>query len=142
VRGKGRLLHEFSVAQSIVETVIQVAEQHGALAVRDVNLEVGEVALVNTDQLGWHIDMLVRGTLAEGVRLHWTKVSARIRCTACGYEGGVRYEESDPSTHFAVPIFECPQCEGAQTTLTSGRELRVVDISVSFQNDPEGESNA
>jgi hydrogenase nickel incorporation protein HypA/HybF len=135
-------LHEFSVAQSIVETVIQVAEQHGALAVRDVNLEVGEVALVNVEQLGWHIDMLVRGTLAEGAKLHWSRVPARIRCVECGYEGGVRYEESDSASHFAVPIFECPQCGGAQTTLISGRDLRVVDINVRFPGDPEGGADA
>jgi hydrogenase nickel incorporation protein HypA/HybF len=136
------VLHEFSVAQSIVETVIQVAGQHGAQAVQEVNLEVGEVALVNVDQLGWHIDMLVRGTLAEGVRLRWTKVPAKIRCIGCGYEGGVRYAESDPSSHFAIPMFECPQCGSAQTTITSGRDLRVVDISVKFQEDPEGGADA
>ncbi len=131
-------MHEFSVAKSVVETVIQVAEQHGAKAVQEVSLEVGEVALVNMDQLGWHIQMLVQGTIAEGVQLKWTQVAAAIRCMGCGYEGGVRYEERDPSSHFAIPTFECPQCGSPGTRITGGRDLRVVDISVKFEGDEEG----
>ena len=131
-------MHEFSVAQSVVETVIQVARQHNARQVQEVNLEVGEVALVNVDQLGWHIQMLIQGTIAEGMNLKWTNVPTMIRCMGCGYEGGVRYEEKDPTTHFAVPTFGCPQCGCPRTTITSGRDLRVVDISVRFEGEEKG----
>ena len=54
-------MHEFSIAQSIVETVIKVAQDNGASQILGVNLEVGEVAFVNVDQLGWHIQMLTQG---------------------------------------------------------------------------------
>ncbi len=135
-------MHEFSIAQSIVETVIKVARDNGASQILGVNLEVGEVALVNVDQLGWHIQLLTQGTLADGMQLQWTRIPAGIRCQGCGYEGGLRYEKEDPSWHFSVPSFECPQCESPNTVITHGRELRVKDINVRFDQEEGGQPDA
>ena len=135
-------MHEFSIAQSIVETVLQVAREHGARQVLSVNLEAGEVALINVEQLGWHIQMLTQGTPAQGVELNWHRVPARIRCLACGYEGPVKYEETDPALHLALPIFECPQCSSPQTQIAAGRELRIVDINASFDGEEGGKGDA
>ncbi len=135
-------MHEFSIAQSIVETVIQTARVHGARRVLAVNLEAGEVALVNVEQLGWHIGMLTQGSVAQGMQLNWRRIPVRIQCLECGYEGAVRYEETDPSAHLSVPTFECPRCEAAQTRITAGRELRIVDIHASFDDEEGGEDHA
>lgn len=132
-------MHEFSLAQSVVETVLQAAREHGASAVEEMNLEVGEVALVNMDQLEWHIRMLTQSTPAEGVRIKWRTIPARILCLECGYEGLVGHRELDPSSHFEIPILECPVCESPKTRILSGRELRVVDICARFPEQPSGE---
>lgn len=132
-------MHEFSLAQAIVETVLQAASQHGASAVEEVNLEVGEVALVNMEQLEWHIQMLTQATAADGVRIGWRIVPARILCLECGYEGVVGHRELDPSFHYEIPILECPECESANTKIVSGRELRVVDIHARFPEQASGE---
>jgi hydrogenase nickel incorporation protein HypA/HybF len=131
-------MHEFSIAQSIVETVIKVAQDNGASQILEVNLEVGEVALVNVDQLGWHIQMLTQGTLAQGAQLNWSRVPAAIRCEGCGYEGGLRYEREDPSWHFSMPSFECPRCDSPKTVITHGRELRIKEINARFDQAEEG----
>ena len=133
-------MHEFSLAQSVVETVLQVAAQHGASAVEEVNLEVGEVALVNMQQLEWHIRMLTQDTLADGARLSWTSVPATILCLECGYQGEVRHRELDPSSHWEMPIFECPACESPNTRILSGRELRIVDIQARFPQEREADN--
>lgn len=132
-------MHEFSLAQSIVETVLQAAREHGALAVEEVNLEVGEVALVNMEQLQWHIRMLTQATTADGARLNWKIVPASILCLECGYQGLVGHKELDPLSHFEIPVFQCPACESPSTKILSGRELRVVDIHARFQEQPPGE---
>jgi len=140
-RPKEHPLHEFSVAQSIVETVLKVAEDNAASQVLEVNIDVGEVALVNTEQLAWFIQTLVQGTIADGMKVLWNRVPATIRCMECGYEGGVRYLQEDPKWHFSVPTFECVECNSSQTVITSGRELRIKDISVRFDETGEGEKN-
>lgn len=130
-------MHEFSVAQSIVETVLQVAKRHNASRVLQVNLIVGEVALVNTEQLSWYIHMLTKETVAEGMELHVTSSPVRIRCPDCGYEGGVRYRGSDSFWHSSLPVLECPHCQSAQTSILSGRELHIKDMHVRFPGDEE-----
>ncbi len=132
-------MHEFSLAQSVVETVLEVARQHGALAVEEMNLEVGEVALVNMEQLEWHIRMLTQSTVAEGVRLRWRTVPATILCLGCGYQGLVGHKEMDPQSHLEIPVFQCPECDSPNTRILSGRELRVVDIHARFQEQTPGE---
>ncbi len=131
-------MHEFSVAQSIVDTVLKVAEENAASQVLEVNIDVGEVALVNTDQLAWFVQTLVQGTIAHGMKILWNKVPAMIRCMECGYQGGVRYLQEDPQWHFSVPTFECVECNSSQTVITSGRELRIKDISVRFDQTGDG----
>jgi hydrogenase nickel incorporation protein HypA/HybF len=134
-------MHEFSLAQSIVDTVIKVGRQHGARQILEVNLLVGEVALVNVDQLGWYIDMLTKETAAEGVKLSVTKTPVRIRCMSCGYEGGVTYRESDSRWHVSLPVFDCPQCNSPETIITSGRELHIKDMNVRFDEEELQEGN-
>ncbi len=134
-------MHEFSLAQSVVETVLQAAARHGAAAVEEVNLEVGEVALVNMEQLEWHIRVLTQSTMAEGARLNWKTAPARILCLECGYQGAVGHKELDSTSHFEIPIFECPACESPSTKITSGRELRVVDIHARFPEQAPGEAD-
>lgn len=132
-------MHEFSVAQSIVNTVIDLADKHKASQIMEVNLVVGEVALVNMDQLKWHIDMITKDTIAEGVRISATHSPAMIRCEACGYEGGVKYRGEVSDQHSSVPSFECPECDSSDTVIVSGKELHIKDMNVKFNEDEKQE---
>lgn len=128
-------MHEFSLAKSVVETVLQVAAEHGAVAVEEVNLEVGEVALVNMEQLEWHVRMLTEATPAQGARLRWRSIAATIQCMECGYHGPIQHRELDASSHAELPVFQCPICQSPSTRILSGRELRIVDIRARFEED-------
>ena len=132
-------MHEFSVAKSIVDTIIQVAEANNAVRVLEVNLELGEVSLVNLDQLNFHIEMLVEDTIAKGMKVNGSERPVKIRCLECGYEGPVKYEEKNPEWHVRVPIFQCVECESPDTVILEGRELNIKDINVSYG---EEEGNA
>lgn len=135
-------MHEFSLAQAIVQTVLQVAQEHGAEAVEEVNLELGELALVNVEQLEWHLRMLTRATLAESARINWRKIGAQVLCPECGYQGPITHQPLDDSSHFEVPVLQCPACESPSTRILSGRELKVVDIHARFPGDSEDKTDA
>ena len=130
-------MHEFSVAKSIVDTIIQVAEANKAVRVLEVNLELGEVSLVNIDQLNFHIEMLVENTIAEGMKVNATEKSVKIQCPECGYVGPVQYEEKNPEWHIRVPIFKCLECGSPDTVIVEGRELNIKDINVSYGEEEE-----
>jgi hydrogenase nickel incorporation protein HypA/HybF len=130
-------LHELSLAQSIVGTLLEVAESNAAKRVLGVRMEVGELALVNVDQLEWHIQFLVNGTVAEGVRVEWIHVAAGIRCLDCGYEGEVRRKGGDEALVLSGLSFDCPRCGNARTSIVAGRELRVLDMNVELEETGE-----
>ena len=132
-------MHEFSVAQSIVNTVIELADKHKASQIMEVNLVVGEVALINTDQLKWHIDMITKDTIADGVRISVTHSPAMIRCEACGYEGGVSYRDGGSDQFTSLPSFECPECDSSDTVIVSGKELHIKDMNVKYNEDEKQE---
>lgn len=125
-------MHEFSVAQSIVDTILQVAEANKATRVIGANLEVGEISLVNMNQLNWYIDMLTEETIAKGMKVNVIEKPTRIRCMECGYEGPVEYEEKNSEWHLKIPVFECVECRSSETIVTSGRELKIKDINAVF----------
>jgi hydrogenase nickel insertion protein HypA len=117
---------------------MEFAEKAGAARVHALNMEIGEVALVNAEQLIWLIQMLTKETIASGIKIQVTNVPVKIHCVSCSYTGGVRYRDKDPTWHVAVPQFECCRCHSAQTVIKSGRELNIKDISVQFDDDEDG----
>jgi hydrogenase nickel incorporation protein HypA/HybF len=125
-------MHEFSVAKSIVDTILHVAETNKATRVIEANLEIGEISLVNLDQLNFHIEMLTENTIAQGIKINGKEKPVKIRCAQCGYEGPVKYIEKNPEWHLKVPIFQCVKCESPDTVILEGRELKIIDINVSF----------
>lgn len=110
------------------------------MAIEEVNLEVGEVALVNMDQLQWHMKMLAQGTIAQHANFRWVTVRASIMCTECGYEGPISHQRIEDSSHNEVPNFQCPQCGSPRTKICKGRELKIVDIHAKFQDELGGEN--
>ena len=125
-------MHEASVAQSIVNTILGVALRGNAQKVLRVEMEIGEICLVNVEQLIYLIDMFTHDTIAKDMKTSVNEVKTQIRCNDCSYLGGVEYKEVDPSWHYRVPIFDCVQCKSNKTEIVKGKELKIKTIDVSF----------
>jgi hydrogenase nickel incorporation protein HypA/HybF len=103
-------MHEYSLIHALLEQVEGQARAHGATAVRQVVVRVGELSGVEPDLLSWAFETLREGTLCERARLELEPIGARWECAACGHRiapGG--------------PLF-CPAC-GAAGRLVAGQEL-------------------
>ncbi len=122
-------MHEFSVAQEIIRTVLREAERHGAKRVLRVELEIGEITFLNPEQVSFWVEQGLVGTVAEGAELAVKRVEPEIRCEDCGRVGSLRVEE-DPKYHFALPVFLCPACGSRRIVITKGKEtlLRRMEI--------------
>ena len=125
-------MHEASVAQSIVNTILGVALRGNAQKVLRVEMEVGEICLVNVSQLIDVVSMLTHDTIAKDMKTSVNEVKTKIRCNNCSYSGGVEYKEVGPSWHYRVPIFDCVQCKSNRTEIVQGKELMIKTIDVSF----------
>jgi len=65
-------MHEFSIAQSVVQTVLKVAMENNAVQVTEINLEIGELTLLNPEYLKYGIEVASEGTIIEGAKVNIT----------------------------------------------------------------------
>lgn len=119
-------MHEFSIASEIVRTVLDSAEKNEGKKVLSVQLEIGELALLNVEQVTFWVCELFKGTIAEGAKVKVKTIKARIKCKPCGYQGGMSLDKQDPLQHF-IP-YSCPKCGSFEIKVEKGRECTVKRI--------------
>jgi hydrogenase nickel incorporation protein HypA/HybF len=110
-------MHELSVASAVVDTALRHAEDRRILV---VSLRIGHLRQVVPDSLAFYFEMVTRDTLAEGARLEYEIVPARLRCDGCEQEWELE----------GTPDFRCPRCAVSQVAVIAGNELEVDSIEV------------
>lgn len=107
-------MHEFSVAQALMEIVTQEAERHQVKQVLKVGVKLGAFSHVSPQALGFCFDTIKPGTVADEAELLVERLPLRGRCRECGGESPMQ-EPTDP----------CPICGFERLEITQGRELYV-----------------
>jgi hydrogenase nickel incorporation protein HypA/HybF len=122
-------LHELSIASQIWESVARAARQHGGGRVLSIKLELGELNLIEEEQLRFWIEELGKRDGSPGVRLEITSVKGRVRCNECEAEGepGLPGGSVD---HFVPLAMSCGACGSRNVVVAGGRELRVVSAEI------------
>ncbi len=115
-------MHEFGIATSIVEVIEHTVENRPVKRVLAVTVEVGQLAMVNPEQLKFSFDVIVEGGPFEGTDLKVETLPAVARC-ACGFEGALGDED-----------YVCPAC-GGMYELLEGRGICVKNIEVELEDD-------
>jgi hydrogenase nickel incorporation protein HypA/HybF len=112
-------MHEMALTESIVEIVAEEARKQGFRAVCIVRLHIGALARVEPDALRFCFDAVSRGTVAEGAALDIVRAPGEGWCLDCGKT--VVIEE-----RFGA----CPECGKSHVQVTSGDEMRIVELEV------------
>jgi hydrogenase nickel incorporation protein HypA/HybF len=121
-------MHEFSISSEIVSTVLDTAEKNHGKKVVLIQLEIGELTLLNLEQVTFWIQELLKGSVAEGAKIKVKIIKARISCEACGYEGENSSDQKD-LFHHLIPL-SCPKCGSIQIQVEKGRECTLKKIQV------------
>lgn len=127
-------MHEFSIASSIVETVLAFAEAHGVRKIVEVRMTVGELTCVEADQLKFCFGAITQNTALEDATLEIDTADAAVCCPHCGYDGPPKYWEGALSAAF-VPTLECPEC-GRAAEATAGHDCAIASIKFVRDSDP------
>lgn len=122
-------MHEASIAQSIVQTVLKEAKKQEAARVESVEVEIGELTFLGIDQVAFWVQMGFENTIAEKAEIFFKQVKGALRCDDCGFEGPLKVEE-DPAYHMALPTFSCPKCGGSKIEITRGKEAVIRRIKI------------
>jgi hydrogenase nickel incorporation protein HypA/HybF len=125
--GRCRLVHELSIAQSILETAVSHAECHNAARITRIRIRVGRLRQVVPALLADAFDLAKRGTLAAEATLDATYSGMRLDCAVCG-----RHTDLD------TWAFECPNCGSADIKLDGGDELELTSLDLEIPDDDCG----
>lgn len=121
-------MHEFHMTTQIVENVLHEARKRDARKVTQVHIVVGKLTFLGIEQVRFSYDILVKGTIMDGSKLHIDEREGSVRCIKCGYEGSFNYQ-NDPAYHVPVPTLLCPKC-GGMVEIVAGRECTIKSIKL------------
>ncbi len=76
-------MHEYSLVQSLVSRVEEIAREKGAVAVHRLVVSVGELAGVDPELFETAYDTFRGGTLCEKAALEMRRVEAAWSCPGC-----------------------------------------------------------
>jgi hydrogenase nickel incorporation protein HypA/HybF len=130
------IMHEFSTAVGIVETITDVALKNNAKKIQKVKIVVGEFTMLNAEQLTFAFEIASEGTVAEGAEVIITEQKGQIECKDCKFKGEIQSKKQDVD-HLVVDfrnIFECPKCGSNNTDISGGRDIYVDKIEVELDN--------
>lgn len=116
---RGRAVHEMSLAEGVRGIVEDAALAQGFARVKAVVLEIGELAAVEVEALLFSMEVVLRGSVADGARVEVVRVEGSGWCMHCA------------CTVALHQLYDaCPVCGGYQVQTTGGTELRVRELEV------------
>jgi len=121
-------MHEFSIASQIWESVARAARQRGG-RVLSITLELGELNLLEEEQLRFWINELAARDSSPDVELKITLVRSRVHCPDCGQESEPALPEGELDHHLPLTL-TCPHCGSRNVTVTAGREITVASAEI------------
>ncbi len=114
-------MHEFSIGQTIVETVIAEVTKRDPVPSRvlTTRIVVGKLRQLVPEYLQFAYEQLTKDTIAEGSSLEISHKPIIGKCGACGWQG-----EMD------IDGFLCKQCNAHSAEIVSGRELYLESLEI------------
>lgn len=112
------LMHEFSLASSLIEYVSEIAKKNSLEKVSDIYIEVGEMTHIDARQLRFCLKVASQNTVAEKSKFHIKKSMPVLFCPKCNSTSKLKKERL-----ISEYAFECPICGSQDVELKEGREL-------------------
>ncbi len=112
-------MHELAITESLLRLATRHGLAAGAKRVTDLYLVIGELSSVVDESVQFYWDIVSRGTLCEGARLHFERVPAELGCRECGE----RYRLGNG-------LGPCPNCGSGNVRVTAGDEFRLESLGV------------
>jgi hydrogenase nickel incorporation protein HypA/HybF len=129
-------MHEASIAQSIVNAVLENAQKNNAVRVENVELEVGELTFLNIEQVLFWIEVGFENTIAEGAKIKTTRIDVKISCSQCHYTGPVSMK-NQPYSHYQVPVIACSRCGDLNVEVTEGKDVLIRRLQIVRANEED-----
>ena len=112
-------MHELPITENILNIAVKYGEEAGAALVTDLNLVIGQLSSIVDDSIQFYWEIISKGTICEGAKLHFERIPAQLNCLDCGQTYGLTAELS-----------ACPKCESTNIKISSGEEFQLKSIEI------------
>lgn len=149
-------MHEFTVVNQIFKKCLEVAKLNNAASISEINLEVGDFALIVEIYAQQAFNTLKKGTIAENAVLNIKRTPGVIHCNSCQQNSEIwfnlekekaanegrlgEYEQYEKAVteesllmgnpNLGTNLFHCRKCNSANTTLIEGKGVIIKDIRI------------
>ncbi len=113
-------MHEITLCQRALELMEQQARQHHARRITGVWLKIGAFSCVETSALTFCFDLVCRGTLAEGCKLHIEEQQAECWCPEC----------EQYVTLLTQRVRRCPQCQSDKLHIVADDGMQIQRLEI------------
>ena len=116
-------MHEYALAEAVVSSALEFAEQEGLSELTGVVVRIGELQVIELSVFEFALQEILPATEPRlaGVTFTLEAEPAKLRCRPCGREftlaetGGPKSEEESEAIHFvpelAHAFLRCPGCQ-------------------------------
>lgn len=117
----GEIMHESSLAHSILEIVDEKCREQGCTTVESITVRLGKATGVMPESLQFAFDALKEPTVAKDAMMTIEIVQVGGRCSTCGRDFDV------PDAQY---IFACPLCGSKEFEISRGREMEIAEMEM------------
>jgi hydrogenase nickel incorporation protein HypA/HybF len=135
-------MHEWALAESVIKTILEVAEKEGIDRIVEVKIKIGEMQQLEHEVFKTALIQLKPAEL-EDTEFKIEVDKTRLKCRVCGHEWLFDKEcfgeEVLEAIHFlpeASHVYvKCPKCGSPDFEIVSGRGIWIVSIRGLRKND-------
>ena len=114
------VMHELSIAMSMIEMATEEAARQGDARVSALHLKLGPLSGVVKEALLFSYEVASQGTPLEGSQLVIEEVPVTVYCHECEQERAIE----------SIQRFCCPVCGTLTSDVVQGKELLVVGLEL------------
>jgi hydrogenase nickel incorporation protein HypA/HybF len=128
-------MHEWALAEAILKSAEQVAEQEKLKEVTEVTIKVGELQQIESPILRFALNQMKSKSFKK-TKFRILKSKSTLKCRVCGTEWQFNFKKLDKATteaiHFVPEVahsyIKCPKCGSPDFEIVSGRGVWLEDI--------------
>ena len=113
-------MHELSLANQIVEIVLETARQQGFSRILSVQVKVGKLMAVETDNLLFGLDVIKKScSETQATVFQVIEEPVQLSCKDCG-----------ETTTLDGWVFACKWCDSRSVDVIAGESMEVIEMEV------------
>ena len=112
-------MHEFSLAENVLEMALKILKDQGGTIITGIELEVGKASGVDLESFRFALDIVLENSLHDPINIKITEKLAIGYCSNC------------KSEYPLTRVYDlCPNCGSFCSAVVGGKELKVKAIVV------------